>query len=378
MGFGAREALPNGTLWLGPFSAAQYRSDVHAAVYRCRAASTVGVILSRDMRLEAVMDVSWEVRVQPSHGMAGGAALLTCTAPAAARSHVTVTRWFKDGTVLAPLAAEAEGRYIIGGSRNDILVVRDARPDDASSYSCEAQHALTGDKRRSPPAMLAVSHATGSMAPRMLTVSEDEMVLQGGDIRLVCCALGSPPPTYSWFRHSNGRLSPVSNSIRISVSDQVLIIRRAQISDAGVWTCRAHNQYGEQRKDARLRVRARLVVSIHPQLQVKLVEVHTLRVFELVLFRAESAPAAVLVQQLLFVCEICHKVLRTGALGHCLAIPGHRGSRGDGTHAHPNHSRAEYRLDCQRLGFSRGDNREQKEVTSFLLDMFHEENYVLQ
>ncbi|XP_037298795.1 Down syndrome cell adhesion molecule-like protein Dscam2 [Manduca sexta] len=265
---GLREALPNGTLWLGPFSAAQYRSDVHAAVYRCRAASTVGVILSRDMRLEAVMDVSWEVRVQPSHGMAGGAALLTCTAPAAARSHVTVTRWFKDGTVLAPLAAEAEGRYIIGGSRNDILVVRDARPDDASSYSCEAQHALTGDKRRSPPAMLAVSHATGSMAPRMLTVSEDEMVLQGGDIRLVCCALGSPPPTYSWFRHSNGRLSPVSNSIRISVSDQVLIIRRAQISDAGVWTCRAHNQYGEQRKDARLRVRARLVVSIHPQLQV--------------------------------------------------------------------------------------------------------------
>ncbi|KAJ0182201.1 hypothetical protein K1T71_001570 [Dendrolimus kikuchii] len=37
----------------GPFSAAQYRSDVHAAVYRCRAASTVGSILSRDMRLEA-------------------------------------------------------------------------------------------------------------------------------------------------------------------------------------------------------------------------------------------------------------------------------------------------------------------------------------
>ncbi|CAH2233230.1 jg20121 [Pararge aegeria aegeria] len=49
----AREALPNGTLWLGAFSAAQYRSDVHAAVYRCRAAGTVGTVLSRDMRLEA-------------------------------------------------------------------------------------------------------------------------------------------------------------------------------------------------------------------------------------------------------------------------------------------------------------------------------------
>lgn len=72
----------------------------------------------------------------------------------------------------------------------------------------------------------------------------------------------------SWFRHSNGRLSPVSNNIRVSVSEQVLIIRRAQPSDAGLWTCRAHNQYGEQRRDARLTVRSRLAVSVQPQLQV--------------------------------------------------------------------------------------------------------------
>ncbi|XP_050362851.1 cell adhesion molecule Dscam2-like [Nymphalis io] len=265
---GLREALPNGTLWLGSFSAAQYRSDVHAAVYRCRAAGTVGTVLSRDMRLEAVMDVPWEVRVQPTHGVSGGSALMTCAASAPVRGHISVTRWFKDGSVLAPMAADAGGRYMIGGSRGDILVIREARPDDASSYSCEAQHVLTGEKRRSNAAMIAVSHTTGSMAPRILTISEDETVPQGGDIRLVCCAIGSPPPTYSWFRHANGRLSPVSNSIRISVTEQVLVIRRAQTSDSGVWTCRAHNQYGEQRRDARLRVRSRLVVSVHPQLQV--------------------------------------------------------------------------------------------------------------
>ena len=46
---------------------------------------------------------------------------------------------------------------MIGGSRGDILVIREARPDDASTYSCEAQHALTGEKRRSPSAMIAVS-----------------------------------------------------------------------------------------------------------------------------------------------------------------------------------------------------------------------------
>ncbi|XP_047984714.1 Down syndrome cell adhesion molecule-like protein Dscam2 [Leguminivora glycinivorella] len=244
---GLRGALPNGTLWLGAFSAAQYRSDVHAATYRCRAASSVGAILSRDMRVEAVMDESWEVRVQATHGVTGGAAVLTCAASVPVRAHVTVTRWYRDGVPLTHVSAEAGGRYIVAGSKGDVLVVRDARPDDTSAYSCEAQHTLTGEKRRSASALLAVSHASGSMAPRMLMISEDETVVQGGDIRLVCCAIGSPPPTYSWFRHSNGRLSPVSNSIRISVSDQVLIIRRAQPADAGVWTCRAHNQYGEQK-----------------------------------------------------------------------------------------------------------------------------------
>ncbi|CAF4862423.1 unnamed protein product [Pieris macdunnoughi] len=50
---GLRQALSNGTLWLGAFSPAQYRSDVHAGVYRCRASGTSGTVLSRDMRVEA-------------------------------------------------------------------------------------------------------------------------------------------------------------------------------------------------------------------------------------------------------------------------------------------------------------------------------------
>ncbi|CAF4862408.1 unnamed protein product [Pieris macdunnoughi] len=213
------------------------------------------------------MDVPWEVQVQASPGVAGGAALLTCITPRPVRNYVSVTRWYKDGSVLASMASDS-GHHIIGGSRGDMLLIRNARPEDSSSYSCEAQHQLTGEKRRSPPAMTAVSHGSGSMAPRILTISEDETVPQGGDIRLVCCAIGSPTPTYSWFRHSNGRLSPVSNNIRISVSEQVLIIRRAQVSDGGVWSCRAHNQYGEQRRDTTLRIRARLVVTVHPQLQI--------------------------------------------------------------------------------------------------------------
>lgn len=56
------------------------------------------------------MDMPWDVRVQPSHGV--GAALLTCSVPTAVRPHVTVTRWLKDGTVMPPISTEA-GESII-------------------------------------------------------------------------------------------------------------------------------------------------------------------------------------------------------------------------------------------------------------------------
>ncbi|KAG7310271.1 hypothetical protein JYU34_003024, partial [Plutella xylostella] len=94
---GLRGTLANGTLWLGAFSPAQYRADVHAAAYRCRAASSVGTLLSRDMRVDAVMDVWWEVRAAAARALAGGGALLTCEVPAALLPLVTVTRWTRDG-----------------------------------------------------------------------------------------------------------------------------------------------------------------------------------------------------------------------------------------------------------------------------------------
>lgn len=60
------------------------------------------------------MDVPWEVRVQPTHGVSGGSALMTCAASAPVRNHITVTRWFKDGAVLAPLAGDAgELKYLV-------------------------------------------------------------------------------------------------------------------------------------------------------------------------------------------------------------------------------------------------------------------------
>jgi hypothetical protein len=50
---GYRQVLDNGTLVFLPFAAVQYRQDVHATVYRCRAHNAHGAIVSRDMRTQA-------------------------------------------------------------------------------------------------------------------------------------------------------------------------------------------------------------------------------------------------------------------------------------------------------------------------------------
>ncbi|CAH3958521.1 unnamed protein product [Pieris brassicae] len=59
------------------------------------------------------MDVPWEVQVQASPGVAGGAALLTCITPRPVRNYVSVTRWFKDGSVLAPMASDSENNVVV-------------------------------------------------------------------------------------------------------------------------------------------------------------------------------------------------------------------------------------------------------------------------
>lgn len=48
-----RQSLGNGTLYFPPFRAEDYRKDVHATVYRCRAANLAGTIISRDVKVKA-------------------------------------------------------------------------------------------------------------------------------------------------------------------------------------------------------------------------------------------------------------------------------------------------------------------------------------
>ncbi|XP_015187903.1 PREDICTED: Down syndrome cell adhesion molecule-like protein Dscam2 isoform X4 [Polistes dominula] len=266
---GLRQLLGNGTLYFPPFLAQDFRAEVHNARYRCRATSSVGTILSREVTLRAVLTVSgYDVRVNRSPVVEGCNAVLSCTAREDIKEHLTVTSWFRDDAILLPGSTDTGGRFVVT-SQGD-LHIRAVRPEDGRvTYSCLTLHALTGERRRSESATLTVIEPTGSMPPRLMQRSQIAISAESGsDVHLTCSAQGSPPPQFTWYRDVNGQPIPVESFNRIQLWGDLMQIRRVDAQDAGRYICRANNQLGEQRAETHLSVTSKLNARIQPRLQV--------------------------------------------------------------------------------------------------------------
>lgn len=50
---GLRQILPNGSLHFPPFSAKNYRPDIHDSVYKCMAVNPLGTVISNDVWIRA-------------------------------------------------------------------------------------------------------------------------------------------------------------------------------------------------------------------------------------------------------------------------------------------------------------------------------------
>ncbi|TGZ53114.1 Uncharacterized protein DBV15_05473 [Temnothorax longispinosus] len=266
---GLRQLLGNGTLYFPPFLAQDFRAEVHNARYRCRATSSVGTVLSREVTLRAVLTVpGYDVRVNRQPVMEGCNAVLSCTAREDVKEHLTVTSWFRDDAILLPGNTDTGGRFVVT-SQGD-LHIRGARPEDGrATYSCLTLHALTSERRKSEPATLTVTEPTGFSPPRLMQRSEIAISAESGsDVHLTCSAQGSPPPQFTWYRDVNGHSIPVESFGRIQLWGDLMQIRRVDAQDAGRYVCRASNQLGEQRAETHLSVTSKLNARIQPRVQV--------------------------------------------------------------------------------------------------------------
>ncbi|XP_014256768.1 Down syndrome cell adhesion molecule-like protein Dscam2 [Cimex lectularius] len=265
-----REVLSNGTLVFPPFPAELYRHDVHNVVYKCRASNPLGIIISKDVHLRAVVKQKYEVQVSDEYVISGNTAVLRCQVPSYAAEFTIVTSWIQEGVINIYPNTDTGGKFAVM-SNGDLYVYRTSQSDGYKTYGCRTVHKLTGDVRASSyPGRIIITEPKGAVQPRIRVEKHSrKQVKYGEDIILPCLAQGYPIPTYRWFREESEKLMPVIGNERIHVNPSgLLYITKSRIEDKGKYICKINNTVGEEVAQVTLSVTAPLSVHIHPQTQV--------------------------------------------------------------------------------------------------------------
>ncbi|XP_022248097.1 Down syndrome cell adhesion molecule-like protein Dscam2, partial [Limulus polyphemus] len=268
---GLRHARPDGSLVFSPFPAAEYKQDVHSAVYRCVASNTVGSITSRDIHIRGIVNQHYTIEVYDKFVNAGSTAVLYCHIPEHVKDFVTVTSWTEKptGTVIQPSSVMgASGRYVMFPTGE--LHVRSVDTSYSyREYSCQARHRLVGEVLTSATSGRLIVREPHNKAPPQITDSKSHLIAREGElVALPCVAQGYPVPIYYWLKEETDGAYPVSTGQRITQLDGSLVIHQPKDDDSGTYICIANNSLGQDRISTELHVYAPLSASITPTRQL--------------------------------------------------------------------------------------------------------------
>ncbi|XP_046530474.1 hemicentin-2 isoform X1 [Equus quagga] len=208
-----------------------------AGSYRCVASNVAG---SAELQHGLRVNVPPRITLPPS--LPGPVLLdapvrLTCNATGAPSP---LLLWLKDGNPVS--TAGTSGLQVFPGGR--VLSLARARAADSGSYSCVAVNAVGEDRR---DVVLHV-HTPPSILGEELNVS----VVANESVALECQSHAVPPPVLSWRK--DGRPLEPGPGVRLSADKALLEVDRAQVRDAGRYTCEALNPAGRSQKHYNLDV----------------------------------------------------------------------------------------------------------------------------
>ncbi|XP_055958792.1 cell adhesion molecule DSCAM [Patella vulgata] len=187
--------LPNNTLYFPPFDSKRFAPSIHNTQYRCVARNVVGIIMSRNVTVKAVLVEQYKnynVQLNDKWVMEGATAVLKCDVnPYYVQDYVSVIGWTLGTRPIVP-----GGRFSVLPS--GYLHIRDVRKTDGlAMYSCRSKNILTGDERGSAFATLHV-HAPPATPPHTA--------------RLYLALTTSSTIQVNWLSGSNGG-SPIQGFI---------------------------------------------------------------------------------------------------------------------------------------------------------------------
>ncbi|KAF3821003.1 hypothetical protein GH733_011156 [Mirounga leonina] len=208
-----------------------------AGSYRCVASNMAG---STELQYGLRVNVPPRITLPPS--LPGPVLLnapvrLTCNATGAPSPTLM---WLKDGNPVS--TAGASGLQVFPGGR--VLTLAGARASDSGSYSCVAVSAVGEDRRD----VVLYVHTPPSILGEELNVS----VVANESVALECRSQAVPPPVLSWRK--DGRPLEPRPGVHLSADKALLEVSRAEVGDAGRYTCEALNQAGRSEKHYNLNV----------------------------------------------------------------------------------------------------------------------------
>ncbi|KAM7292123.1 Down syndrome cell adhesion molecule homolog [Ixodes scapularis] len=268
---GLRRVLPDGSLAFRAFSEREYAPELHHATYRCSATNAVGTLVSRDVKVRAVVLEEFEAHVHDDYVPRGNTALFRCHVPSTLRQYLSVTSWTtEDGLVIGRrethLPTETSTKYRVTSDGDLCVFGVTGASDTRHRFRCHVKHRLTGDVRPSVSAgSLFITEPSGKSAPRILKAQASVETSPGEDAEVPCLARGHPPPSTRWFRRSSRGLTPVASRPGTVHLPGLLVLRSAVESDQGRYTCLANNSVGEDRMDTELLVRLNVSVTVSPE-----------------------------------------------------------------------------------------------------------------
>ncbi|XP_059849711.1 hemicentin-1-like [Hypanus sabinus] len=147
--------------------------------------------------------------------------------------------WLKDKTPLFMMSERL--KFFMNGQ---VLSFASAHSSDSGTYTCVAVNTAGEDQKD--------IHLQVYLPPSILGEEQNVSVTLNGSVNLECQSRAFPPPTLTWTK--DGRPLPRHAGLVFNENGSLVEIKRAQVQDAGRYTCRASNDAGNTEKSYYLNV----------------------------------------------------------------------------------------------------------------------------
>nr|XP_021529801.1 hemicentin-2 [Aotus nancymaae] len=199
-------------------------------VYSCQVSNVAGEAVRTFVLTVQVPPTFENPKTEMVSQVAGSPLVLTCDVSGVPAPTVI---WLKDRM---PVESSVVHGVVSRGGR---LQLSRLQPAQAGTYTCVAENAQAEARKDFVVAVLVPPQI------QSLSAAQEHHILEGQEVRLDCEADGQPPPDVAWLKDGSPLGQDMGSHLRFYLDGGSLVLKGLMASDAGAYTCVAHNPAGE-------------------------------------------------------------------------------------------------------------------------------------